>query len=219
MAWQEAIWNTGTQAYIYNKTANGYMEIPSDLSNLKWRAVRQMVTTSIIPELFFAFFPENNLQISKLKNLVVKSREEISGEPCYVLEGRDRHMVVTYWISVENFHIRQYTFIAHNHNSQEMNFEATEEEAKELLRSMGLESTKERIEKFTLLLKISKKKRQNRDTRVIATDHFSDISSPAVSAQDLKFSVPDGIPLKENLYELPHISIDYIKSLLDAKEK
>ena len=219
IAWQEAAWNTGAQAYVYNKSANGYMKIPSDLGHLQWQAMREIVRTSIIPELFFAFFPENNLQISRLKDPVVKGRDAIEGEQCYVLQGRDSNMVVTYWVSTDNFFIRQHTFLAHNPNGQENDFEASDEEAKKLLRSRGLEFTKERIEKFTLLLKIRKINMQNRRTQVITTDHFSAISSPAVSEHDLQFAVPEGIPLKENLYELPQMSIDYLKGLLKPKEK
>ncbi len=218
MAWQEAVWNTGTQAYIYNKTANGYMKIPSDLVNLQSPVEVSMGKTSIIPELFFASFPEKDLQISRLKNLAVKGREKIEGEQCYVLEGRNRHMVGTYWISVADFHVRQFTFLVNNPNGEEMDFEATEEGAKELARSKGLEPTRERIEKFTLLLKGIKKTRKTQRTQVISTDHFSDISFPTVSGKDLQFAIPEGIPLKEDLYELSQTSIDTLKRFLDAKE-
>lgn len=216
---QGAAWNAGTQAYVYMQGAKAYLKIPTDIVNLQSQTGVSSGSTTIIPELFFAFFPEKDLRISRLNDAVVKGREEIAGDQCYVLEGRDENMVFTYWISVDSFYVRQYTLHSHNPNGPEIDFELTAEGAKEQLRSMGLEPTKERIEKVTLMLQISKKMMQKLRAQVITTGHFSDISLPAVSAQDVQFSVPEGIPLKEDLYGLSHISIEDLKGMLDANEK
>ena len=90
-----AAWNAGSQAYVYSQTAKGYMKIPTDLMNLQSQAGVSSGSTSVIPELFFVFFPEKDLRISRLNDPVVKGREEIAGEQCYVLEGRDKNMVFT----------------------------------------------------------------------------------------------------------------------------
>ncbi len=88
---------------------------------------------------------------------MVKGQEEIEGEPCYVLKGRLKNMVVTYWISVDNFYIRQYNFRSHNPNGQEKAVEFTENEAKAILRSRGVEPTRERIEKIIRMAEMAKK--------------------------------------------------------------
>lgn len=219
MARQGAAWNTGTQAYVYMQTAKGYMKIPTDIVNLQSQAGVSSGSTAIIPELFFAFFPEKELRISQLNDPVVKGREEIAGEQCYVLEGRNNNMVFTYWISVDNFFIRQHTFHVHDPNGQEMDFELTEEEAKAALRSRGVEPSKERIELFIRMLGMAKKTMQNQRTQIIATDHFSDISLPPVSAQDLQFAVPEGIPLKEDIYEISPSSLDKIEANRELRKK
>ena len=205
---QGAAWNTGTQAYVYMQIAKGYMKIPTDLANLQSQAGVSSGSTAIIPELFFTFFPEKDLRISRLNDPVVKGREEIAGEQCYVLEGRNKNMVFTYWISVDNFFIRQHTFHVQNPNGQEMDFELTEEEAKAALRSRGLEPTREQIETVIRMLRMTKKTMQKQRTQIIATDHFSNISLPPVSAQDLQFAVPEGIPLKEDIYKIRESSLD-----------
>ena len=219
MAWQGAAWNTGTQAYEYSQIAKGYMKIPTDLVNLQTQAGVSSGSTVIIPELFFAFFPERNLRISGLNDPVVKGREEIAGEQCYVLEGRNKNRVFTYWISVDNFYVRQYSFLTHSPNGQEMDFQLTEEEAKAALRSRGLEPTRERIETFIRMLEMAKKTMKKQRTQIIATDHFSDISLPPVSVQDLQFAVPEGIVLKEDLWEQSQNSLDKLQDLLDTKRK
>lgn len=50
-----AAWNTGTQAYVYSQTTQGYMKIPTDSVNLQAQAGVSTGSTSIIPELFLPF--------------------------------------------------------------------------------------------------------------------------------------------------------------------
>ena len=107
---QGAVWKTGPQAYGYNQTEkglmpNGYMMLPTDLGNLMGHSGASMGATEIIPALFFTFFSEKDLRISRLKNpIIVKGREEINGDLCYVLKGESYgNRVLTYWISVDNF--------------------------------------------------------------------------------------------------------------------
>lgn len=214
-----AAWNAGTQAYVYSQTAKGYMKIPTDLVNLQMQTGVSSGSTSVIPELFFAFFPEKDLRLSRLNNPIVKGREEIAGKQCYVLEGRDKNMVFTYWISVDNFYIRQHTFHAHNPNGQEMDLELTEEGVKEQLRLRGVEPTRERIESTIRMAEMAKKAMQNQRSQLIATDHFSDISLPTVSVQDLQFAVPEGIPLKADMYEVSKSSLDKIEANRDLRKK
>lgn len=128
-------------------------------------------------------------------------------------------MVVTYWISVDNFYIRQYNFRSHNPNGQEKAVEFTENEAKAILRSRGVEPTRERIEKIIRMAEMAKKTMQNQRTQLIMTDHFSDISSPTVSVQDLQFAVPEGISLKEDIYDISQSSLDKIEANRDLSHK
>jgi len=51
------------------------------------------------------------------------------------------------------------------------------------------------------------------------TDHFSDISSPTVSVQDLQFAVPEGISLKEDIYDISQSSLDKIEANRDLSHK
>ena len=157
-AMKGAVWNVGTQAYVYSQTTKGYMKIPTDIVNLQTQAGVSTGSTSTIPELFFTFFPEKDLRLSRLNDAVVKGQEEIQGEPCYVLEGREKNMVFTYWISVDNFFIQQYTFRAHNPNGQERDVALTEGEAKSVLRAKGVEPTKKRIEKIIRMAENGKEK-------------------------------------------------------------
>ncbi len=218
-ALQGAAWNAGSQAYVYSQITKGYMKIPKDDVNLYSQAGVSTGSTTTIPELFFAFFPEKDLRLSKLNDPVVKGREEIAGEQCYVLEGRDKNAVFTYWISVHNFYIRQYTFHTHNPNGQERDLELTEEEAIEVLQSRGVEPTRERIESTMRMAEMAKKAMQNQRSQLITTDHFSDISLPTVSAEDLQFAVPEGIPLKADMYEVSKSSLDKIEANRDLREE
>lgn len=216
---QGAAWNSGSQLYIYHQALKGYMKLPTDFINLRTHAGVSTGTTLIIPELFFAFFPEEDTQLSRLEDPVVKGREEIDGVQCYVLEGRDRKMVVTYWISIDNFLIRQYALLFDNPNGRELDLDTTEEEAKADLRAQGLEPTEERIQNFIRTLEISSKVLKKRRSQVIATHHFSHISLPDIQPENLEFSIPEGIPLKEDLWGRSSVSLDQDEELLGVKEE
>ena len=216
---QGAAWNSGSQAYIYQQSVKGYMKLPTDFINLRTHAGVSTGTTLIIPELFFAFFPDQDTQLSKLEDPLVKGREEIDGVPCYVLEGRDQKMVVTYWISIDNFLIRQYALLFDNPNGRELDLDTTEEEAKADLRAQGLEPTEERIKNFIRTLEISSKVLKKRRSQVIATHHFSKISLPDIHSEDLEFSIPEGMPLKEDLWGRSSVSLDQDEELLGVKEE
>ncbi len=100
-----------------------------------------------------------------------------------------------------------------------MDFELTEEEAIQVLQSRGVESTRERIESTIRMAEMAKKAMQNQRSQLIATDHFSDISLPTVSLQDLQFAVPEGIPLKADMYELSQSSLDKIEAHRELREE
>jgi len=216
---QGAAWNTGTQAYVYSQAAKGYMKIPTDRFNLLTITGVSSETSTVIPELFFTFFPEKELRFLRLKVPVVNGREVIEGEPCYVLEGRDRHIVFTYWISARNYFIRQYRFQIDNSSDTEIHLEATEEEAKASLRYRGLEPTKERIKKYQQTWKLAAKSLGKTSTQITATHHFSHIYFPDINSEDLEFSVPEGIPLKKDLYELSQSTLDKIEATRDLLEE
>ncbi len=216
---QGAVWNSSRQAYVYNQSVGGYMKIPTDFVNLRSCAGVSTGSTLILPALFFAFFPEQDTQLSMLKDPVVKGREEVDGVQCYVLEGRDQQKVVTYWIATNNFLIHQYALLIDQPNGREMDLDTTEEEAKADLRAQGLEPTKERIKHFIRTLEISSKALKQLRSRLIATHHFSKISLPDIHSVDLEFSVPDGMPLKVDLWGRSSISLDQDEELLGVKEE
>jgi len=216
---QIVAWNAGTQAYAYSQSAEGYMKVHTDLLNLKSHYGISTRTTSVISELFFAFFPEKDLRISRLNHPAVKGREEIEGDECYVLEGRDRNIEVTYWISVGNFFIRRVSLFIHHPNGPEPDFVNTEEEAKASLRAHGWEPTRERIENFIQTVEIATNIMKKQRSQLITTHHFTDISLPTVTDKDLEFTVPEGITLKENMYELSQSALDDLEDSQDAMEK
>ncbi len=218
-AQQGAVWNSGRQAYVYSQSVGGYMKTPTDFVNLRSYAGVSTGSTLILPALFFAFFPEEETQLSMLKDAAVKGREEVDGVQCYVLEGRDRKMVVTYWIAIDNFLIHQYALLIDQPNGREMDLNTTEEEAKADLRAQGLEPTEERIKNFIRTLEIASKALKKLRSRVITTHHFSKISLPDIRPEDLEFSIPEGMPLKEDLWGLSSVSLDQDEKLLGVKEE
>ena len=220
MGLQAAVWNPGLpQGYVYSQMAKGYMEIPAGRGKLLSYAAVSTGDTSIIPKLFFGFFPEKDLPFTRLKNSEVKGREEIDGIECYVLRGRDRNREVTYWISIPDYFIRKYESIFNDPNGHGLDLELTEEEAKASLRSRGVEPTQERIKSYQRTLKIADKVMRKHQVQIITTERYSNISLPTVRKEDLQYSMPDGTTLKENLFELGKSSLDGLENTFNAMEE
>ena len=213
-----AAWNAGSQPYLYEESLKGYMKVPTDIVALRTVANVSKGATYLIPELFFQFYNPNNTRLEGLEEPRITGIEEVQGERCFVLTGGYDDLAVTYWISVERYLIRQYLQVQDLGKGTEPIEKMTDKEAEKSLRALGVEPTevrkREEKDAFELISKIKNK----HHTRIVATHYFSDISLPSLTAEDFVFAVPEGIPLKENIYESP-ISVKAVEMLLDQAEK
>lgn len=212
---EHVVWNAGSQAYAYSQLAGRYRKHPSDRRQLQTKAGISQGITLFIPALFFRFFPEQELEFFRLTDLKIMGKEEISGKPCYVLEGREPYRVIRYWIDVKTFFIHQQFQLYVNFNGREETLQGSEEEAKASLRAEGLEPTQERIKKFQQGLELGEKILRAQRSQVRTNNFYTQISLPALTARDFHFQVPEGIPLKEELYEPNPKRFHKLEQLID----
>ena len=215
---QGAAWNAGVQPYLYLQSLQAYMKVPTDLAALNTVAGVSKGATYLIPQLFFPFYSPNNTRLEGLEEPRITGIEEIQGERCFVLTGGNDGLMVTYWISVERYLIRQYVHVEDLKKGTETIKKMTDKEVEQSLRSLGVEPTEIKKREVKDAFELTSKIRSKNHTQIVATHYFSHISLPVLTSEDLVFAVPEGIPLKEDIYESP-ISVKAIEILLDQAEK
>lgn len=195
------------------------MKVPTDQGALKTVYNVSKGATYLIPQLFLPFYSRDKTRLADLEDPHIIGIEEVHGEPCYVLTGGYGGLTVTYWISVERYLIRQYVHIVDPPNGSIPARELTDETMEQSFLSMGVEPTEARKQEWKRALKLTSEITRKKYVQTIHTHDFSHISLSPLTPQDFMFVVPEGIPLKENIYELPNSLLDKVENSLEAIEE
>jgi hypothetical protein len=177
-----AIWNDGTQPYLYYSVLTYISKIESDKMVLE-ELHGLNGPSDIIPSLFLPVFKEGNASFSWLKDPKLEKIEKIGEEDCYVISGKSvdsRREIL--WISKSTYLILKYNRFEdyldlYNFYKNKMP-EITDKEIEE---------------------KVENYKRIN-DTRFYS-EVYDEISSPELSKEDFRYKVPEGIVVRENWHK------------------
>ena len=105
-----AVWNDGTQPYLYVSAMNAYSKMSSDELALSSATGISSGAALTIPSLFLSAFKEQAVPFSHLKNPKIVKTEKVEKEDCYVISGVSTiSKKEVFWISKINYLIRKYS--------------------------------------------------------------------------------------------------------------
>lgn len=162
------LWSDGLQHYLYNSKINTYYELPSEEIALS-KAKINNGPVYVIPQLFLSIFKDYEAPFSWLKDPVIEKIEKLEGEACYVISGTSaiskREAI---WVSKKSYLIKKYCHVPDLIKKLHQETGITDEERK--FREERLKKTK---------------------VTISYTEVYIEISSPKLSKDDFKFTLPE----------------------------
>jgi hypothetical protein len=195
-----AVWNDGTQPYLYMGTANAYSKIGDDVSALGAATGISGGAAFTIPSLFLPALTDKIFILSRLKNLAIEKSEPIRGEDCYVLTGSsDASKKETFWISKSSSFILKYERSLEPPAGGVVIPNISEEDLEKSLSAMGKPVTEESKKQMREMLQTAQTNLQNSGLRGSSIETHIDISSPNMTPNDFHFTLPQGAILKDSM--------------------
>jgi hypothetical protein len=201
MAQAGAVWNEGTQPYLYMGMTNAYSKLGDDATALGAATGISGGAAYTIPSLFLPAFADRTFALLRLKNPVIEKTESIAGDDCYVLSGSSNaSKKETFWISKSSSLILKY----------ERSFEPpaggvvlpaiSDADLEKSLRAMGQPVTEESKKQMRDMMQSARNALKNGGPDGSSTETQIAISSPDLTESDFHFTPPNGAALKDSLF-------------------
>lgn len=198
-----AIWNEGTQPYLYSGVGMGVgmhhrgFKMPTDVTSFAYATGISGGAVVTIPRLFLPML-DSPAPFSWLKNPRIETTEEVGGEDCYVLSGSSATSEKeTFWVSKTRYLIRKYYKSPDPDEENPTVPTITDEQLERVIECMGEELTEENMESLREMMGRSKIMFEATKTRVSKTEVYTDVSSPGLDKEDFRFSLPVGTVLRD----------------------
>ncbi|NLD37796.1 MAG: hypothetical protein GX654_13095 [Desulfatiglans sp.] len=171
----KVLWSDGSQPYLYG----GYSLYKITTDDIALRKGLQVgAPVHLIPLHFLSNLKHFNIPSLELINPRVEKVEKIGEDDCYMISGSSAESkIVNIWISKTSYHIIKYM--------------RSTEPPEGGRRWPGI--TDEQIEKEKYYLEEYKR----RKTSGFYTEVYTEISSPELSKEDFKYTVPKGTEIRE----------------------
>jgi hypothetical protein len=196
-----AVWNDGTQPYLYMGMMHAYSKMTSDESALGGATGISGGAAFTIPSLFLSVLKERPDPFIRLKDPKIKKTEEFGGEDCYVLTAASAiSKEETFWISKTSYLIRKYYRSLEPPEGGIVIPEITDEQLEEAVKGMGLEVTEESKKNVKEMMEGSRTTLENIKLQGSSTELYAIASSPELKKSDFMFALPKGTVLKDSLF-------------------
>lgn len=187
-----AVWNDGTQRYLYMSGVNAYCPMPDDASALGAATGISSGAAATIPFAFLSLAEMGDNPFSRLETPKVQGSENIGGEDCHLVSGPSPiSKEERFWISNENGLMRQCSRSLEAPDTGRKIPEMDDAQIEESLKAMGEEVTEENKTKYRQMLE-SMSKMSMRGT---VTEKHDSITSPDLNPEDFRFTFPEGTTL------------------------
>jgi hypothetical protein len=195
-----AVWNDGTQPYLFMGIENSYSKMKSDEFNLGAATGISGGAASTMPSVFLSVFKKPMSILDRMVNPALQGIEKVGNEDCYVISGGSSvSKNETVWISRSKYLIRKYSR-SFDASSGAKVPELTDEQLDTTIKNMGLADTPEARQNLKDQMKMAKNLFKDSKMHGSFTETYDDISSPELKKEDFKFQLPDGVVLKESLF-------------------
>jgi hypothetical protein len=195
-----AVWNDGTQPYLYMEPMNAYFKMSSDEMALG-AATGAGGAASRIPSLFF-LWKKRPEPFARLVDPKLGGSERVEGEDCYVIIGSSTtSKAETFWISKKTYLIRKHCRSLEPPEGGAKMPKMTDQELEEAIKAMGQEVTEERKEALRKMMQQAEDLLKTSKPKGLWTELYTKIDAPELKEADFVFAVPVGVPLKESPFE------------------
>jgi hypothetical protein len=187
-----ALWNEGTQPYLYLGATDGYAKVDSDELAISLAVGASGGAAMTVPALFF---PQASklVSLARLKKPVIEKIEAIAGDPCYVVTGTGRSSSKQrFWISKAHGWLVQYQRALDPPPEGLEMPPLSDAQLEQSLRDMGREPTPANMKRLRDAWQRSQDTLQNMKITGVSTETHLDISSPDLLDRDFHFAPPDG---------------------------
>lgn len=200
-----AVWSDGTQPYLYLGLMNAYSKMKSDALALGGATGISSGAANTIPSLLLLAFKDQPSLFSRIKNPTLEKSERVGDEECYVLSGPSSYSrKETLWISKATCLVRKYERTLEPPEGGIQPAELSDAEVEQSIRDAGQEVTEERKSRLREMLK-----RRPGAEKIMGSlrELHTRICSPDLSAEDFRFSLPEGTVLRDRLIDLDTILV------------
>jgi hypothetical protein len=202
-----AVWNGGTQPYLYMNTRKAYARMGSDemaLGNATGISAGAALT---VPSLFFpSLFTKQPATFSRLIDPQLEPSEPVDGDECYVISGRSTvSKKETFWISKKSFLIRQYRRSFEPPEGGVTIPQITDQQLEDSIKALGQEVTEKRKAALRKRMKRMEEAIKTADLKGNSTELHHKIGRSNATGKDFDFErkLPAGVVLRESLFGGP----------------
>jgi len=197
-----AVWNDGTQPYLYMGQLNAYSKMTSDGIALSSATGISGGAANTIPSLFFSVFKEQPDPLFQMKEPKIEKTEKIGDEDCYVLTGPSAFSKKeTFWISKTSYLIRKYCRSFEPPEGGSEIPKMTDEQLEKAIKDMGQEVTEESKKNVMEMMEESRTMLTTAKLKGSSIELHTTVSSPELDKSDFKFALPQGAILKNSLFD------------------
>lgn len=196
-----AVWNDGTQPYLYMGANNQYSKIDNDEAALASATGISGGAALTIPSLFFLQVMDMKNPFSRFNNPQIEGMENIGGDECYVISGSSSvSKKETFWISKTNYLIKKYSHSLELSEEGSPFPEMTDEQIEEALATMGTDVTPESVANMREMMENAAKMMETSNLTGDITETHVTISFPELNESDFQFTPPEGAVLTDSLF-------------------
>jgi len=194
-----AVWNDGSQPYLYLLMNNAYAKVGDDVSALGGATAVSGGAANTIPSLFFPAFTDKGFALARLKNPTVEKSDFMGGEDCYVLSGSSAtSKKETFWISKSSNLILKYEKSLEAPEGGAAP-EVSEDVIEKAIKAMGQPVTEENKKQVRDMIQTAKGTMANGGANGVSTEMQMEITNPKFTDKDFQFTPPAGASLTNSL--------------------
>jgi len=188
-----AVWNDGTQPYLYLLMNKSYAKVGDDVSALGAANAISDGATNTIPSLFLPSLTSKGFALARLRDPVIEKSEYMGGNDCFVLSGSSAiSKKETFWISKSSNLILKYEKSLETPDGGAAGPEVSEEVIEKAIRAMGQPVTEENKKQVREMVVAAKGSIKNSENNGISTETQMEITNPKLTEKDFTFTPPAG---------------------------
>ncbi len=197
-----AVWNEGSQPFLYMGMMKAYSKMSSDEVALGSATGISGGAAFTIPSLFLTVFKQPE-PFARLLDPKLTGSEQVEGEDCYVISGGSTiSKAERFWISKKSFVIRKYSRSLEQPKGGAKMPKMTDQQFEEAVKAAGQEVTEASQEAMRKMEKETEDslKTVTANLKGVSTELHAKIDEPKLKKGDFAFTLPVGAVLKKSLF-------------------
>jgi hypothetical protein len=180
-----AVWNDGTQSYLYMGTMKAYSKMTSDEMALAGATGISGGAAYTIPSLFLNAFKQQPAPFSRLVDPKLENNEPVEGDDCNVIGGSSTiSKRETFWISKQTYLIRKCARSFEPPEGGTKLRTMTDQQLEESIKAMGQEVTAERKEAMRKVMKQAEDTMKTANLKGTSTEIHPKVATPRLTEAD-----------------------------------